>query len=451
MADGFANRLLTPTHDGQKKWQSESLPEGPWIFSPKQMLTMFWWQDGRMAHADGIIADGSVRSGKTTAFCFGFMMWSMINYNAENFAVCGKTIASFQRNVLDPMKKIAPYLGYTLTEQKSDHSFTLRSIGGKINRYYIFGGKDEGSQDLIQGITIAGLLLDEVVLMPESFVNQAFARCSVSGAKIWMNANPAGPTHFVKKRFVDGYNQRNFLHIHFMMDDNYSLSPERRVFYSRQWTGVFYRRYILGEWCLADGLVYSMYDEDKHLLTGSINLSDYERIIVGVDYGIQNPTAYIMIGFNGRKNRLEIIKEYYYSGREEQKQKTDDELYKDLVEFVGDINVEGVYCDPSATSFIAQIKKKRQLRVKQADNEVEAGIAWCAQLFNLDQLFVHASCKNMRAELASYAWDTEKSEERGEDVILKVMDHACDAMRYALYTHFRPRAREYRLGYYQNY
>lgn len=421
-----------------------------WQFSPKQLVAMYWWIDPRMAHCTGIIADGSVRSGKTTAFIFGFLMWAMESYNGQNFAMCGKTIKSFERNVLGPMKQIVPYLGYDIYEVKSDHLCYIRSDAGVVNKFYIFGGNDEKSQDLIQGITLAGVFLDEVVLMPESFVNQAIARCSVTDAKVWMNANPEGPTHYVKERFIDGYVRRRMLHLHFTMNDNLSLSEERRQFYSRQWVGMFYRRYILGEWCLADGLVYSVFDRDQMTFSDKFNPREYEELIVAVDYGIQNPTAYLLMGYCPKRGRVEIIREYYYSGRDTMQPKTDDDLYLDLKSFCKDIDVQGIYVDPSASSFITLIRKQREFKVHTANNDVNPGISLCAQLFSLKQLAVHSSCRNLIAELGTYAWDKEKCETQGEDVVLKVSDHACDAMRYGIYTYFRHKARTYRIGYYSD-
>lgn len=424
-------------------------PSYVWKFSAKQMFAMYWWRDARFNHASGFITDGTVRSGKTVACSLGFLMWSMESFDRQNFALCGKTVKSFERNVLGVMKAAMPYLGYDFVHNKSDNMLIVTSPNGTRNQYYIFGGNDEGSQDLIQGITVAGILFDEVVLMPESFVNQGIARCSVDGAKVWMNCNPEGTTHYIKKKYIDGYDRRGFIHMHFDMRDNLSLSDERRAFYASQWTGMFYKRYILGEWCLADGLVYQCFNPEQMVFSGPVNLSDYVDMIVAYDYGIQNATAFVMMGYNHKMETVDVVKGWSYSGREQTVQKTDDELYKDLVAFIGDnLKVRNIYGDPSATSFHVIIKRKRQFVDRNADNDVLAGIGYVSQLMSLGQLRVHESCTDLIRELQSYAWDSEKSEKEGKDIVLKVDDHSCDALRYGLFTHYRQKAKTYRLGYY---
>lgn len=414
-----------------------------WVFSPKQMLSMYWWAMESTRKATGIICDGAVRSGKTISLITGFMMWSMETYSGKTFGLCGKTIKSFERNVLAPMKDIVPSLGYTLSERKSDHAVILTSPEGRQNTYYIFGGNDEKSQDLIQGITLAGVYLDEVALMPESFVNQALARLSVTGAKVWMNCNPENPSHFVKREFIDGYQRRGFLHIHFVLDDNLSLSDERRRFYKAQWTGVFFRRYILGEWCLASGLVFSAFCRE------TMTFSDYDRDAYTMwfaagDYGTMNPTAVLLIGYNRLLRTFDVFDEYYWDGRASMHQKTDDEYVADIAAFTKPYQVQSAFFDPSAASLIAALRKARVFgRLYQADNDVLAGIRFTSMLFALGKIRVAERCRNLIRELESYSWDEEKSVERGEDIVLKENDHTCDALRYFCYTEVYRRARAY--------
>lgn len=417
-----------------------------WQFSPKQLFAMYWWKDERCKNADGLIAYGSVRSGKTVSMSLGFVQWAMESFDECNFIFCGKTIKSFERNVLTPLKNYLVYLGYRFHHSLSENLLTVMSPSNKVNYFYIFGGADERSQALVQGITSAGALLDEVVLMPESFVNQVMARCSIAGAKVWLNCNPEGSTHYIKVKFIDQYEQKKFVVCHFNLDDNLSLSEDRRDFYKRQWTGVFYRRFILGEWCLADGLVYSAFDRDTMVFSGEIDYRNYDLINIGIDYGIQNPTAYVMVGFNTKLNRLEVLKDWSYSGRDTQVQKTDDELYSDLDNFIGDVPVHYVYCDPSATSFHAIIRKRAKYKNREADNSVNAGIAFVSMLFSLGQLYIHESCSSLLAELSAYSWDSEASEKQGRDIVLKQSDHSCDALRYVLYSFYHSRAKTYKLG-----
>ena len=414
-----------------------------WVFSPKQLLSMYWWSMPRLASCSGIICDGAVRSGKTISLITGFMMWAMESFDGMTFGLCGKTIKSFERNVLQPMKAIVPYLGYTLSERKSDHAVILLSPEGKRNTFYIFGGNDEKSQDLIQGITLAGVYLDEIALMPESFVNQAMARLSVTGAKAWMNCNPENPSHFVKREFIDGYQRRGFLHIHFVLDDNLSLSDERRRFYKSQWTGVFYRRYILGEWCLASGLVFSAFDRDRMVFT-EWKKEDYASFFIAGDYGTANPTAVLLIGYNARSGVFDVLDEYYWDSRARMRQKSDDEYVRDIAAFVRPYPVQTAFFDPSAASLIKALRDARIFpRLMQADNDVLPGIRFTSMLFSVGKLRVAAGCRNMIRELESYSWDEEKSQKTGEDTVLKENDHTCDALRYFCYTEVYRRARLY--------
>ena len=192
-------------------------------FSKKQKQVLTWWCKESPVHSkDGIIADGAIRSGKTIGMSLSFVMWAMNSFSGNNFAMCGKTIGSFRRNVLFWLKLMLRSRGYSVTDHRADNLLTIRK-DGKENYFYIFGGKDERSQDLIQGITLAGVFFDEVSLMPESFVNQATGRCSVKGSKFWFNCNPDGPYHWFKVNWIDKCEQKNILYLHFTMDDNLSL------------------------------------------------------------------------------------------------------------------------------------------------------------------------------------------------------------------------------------
>src|SRR5690606_11905599 len=191
-------------------------------------------------------------------------------------------------------------------------------------------------------------------LMPQSIVNQATARCSVEGSKLWFNCNPAGPYHWFKLEWLDKLEEKNALHLHFTMDDNPSLSERVKERYRRMYSGVFYRRYILGLWVLAEGLIYDMFDPQKHVVPTVGR--PYTQYYVSIDYGTQNPMAFGLWGFH--KGVWYKVKEYHYDGRLKGRQKTDEEYYQDLVEFVGDVQPRAIIIDPSAASFITLIRKK---------------------------------------------------------------------------------------------
>lgn len=255
-------------------------------FSKKQLKVLTWWLPGSpVSDKDGIIADGAIRSGKTLSMSLSFVMWGMEVFDQQNFGMCGKTIGSFRRNVLFWLKLMLRSRGYSVKDKRADN-LVIVSKGNTTNYFYIFGGKDEGSQDLIQGITLAGVFFDEVALMPESFVNQATGRCSVDGSKFWFNCNPDGPYHWFKVNWVDKAKEKNLIHLHFTMDDNLSLSERVKERYRTMYVGVFFQRYILGLWVMAEGAIYKLFSnnpEDFKIDKPTDKL--FHRINIGVDFG----------------------------------------------------------------------------------------------------------------------------------------------------------------------
>lgn len=418
-------------------------------FSKKQRKVLNWWcDDSPVKDKDGIIADGAIRSGKTICMSLSFVLWAMTRFNGQNFGMCGKTIGSFRRNVLFWLKMMLRSRGYTVIDHRIDNLVVV-SRGEITNYFYIFGGKDERSQDLIQGITLAGVFFDEVALMPESFVNQATGRCSVDGSKYWFNCNPDGPYHWFKLNWIDkstGYlgkekvaeikkkaaeeNQfdglKELLYLHFTMDDNLSLSEEIKARYRSNYTGVFFKRYILGLWAMAEGIIYDMFDSDKHVKKKTPQLYPTGRY-VSVDYGTQNATVFLLWA-KGIDNKWYCIKEYYYSGRDEGKQKTDAEYVQDMKKFLTGTKVKAIIVDPSAASFIAALRKAG-FPVLKAKNDVEDGIRLVGTLLNQERILFGSICINTIMEFASYIWDA-KAAERGEDKPIKQHDHAMDAVRY---------------------
>ena len=214
---------------------------------------MTWWNRPNFKRWEAIICDGAVRSGKTVCMAVGFLLWSMSSFDGQKFAICGKTIESLRRNVILNLRDWAGGI-LDIQEKRAENKLIVASQG-RTNTYFLFGGRDESSYMLIQGMTLAGVLLDEAALMPRSFVEQALARCSVAGSKFWFNCNPEGPEHWFYKEWVLKCKERKALHLHFTMADNPALPQEIRERYERMYSGVFYRRYILGEGCLADGLI----------------------------------------------------------------------------------------------------------------------------------------------------------------------------------------------------
>ncbi|MFT8579551.1 MAG: PBSX family phage terminase large subunit [Liquorilactobacillus satsumensis] len=395
-------------------------------FSRKQMQVLTWWRYKHTKDKEAIICDGSVRAGKTVIMSLSYILWSMTEFNDEQFGIAGKTIGSLRRNVIRPLKRMLESRGYSVHDARTDNMLIVRK-GKKTNYYFLFGGKDESSQDLVQGITLAGFFFDEVALMPQSFVNQATARCSVEGSKLWFNCNPAGPYHWFKEEWIDKLDEKRAIRIHFMMKDNPSLSLSIRERYERMYSGVFYQRYILGLWVLSEGIIYDNFDENTMVVDPPDNAT-FEKYYVSCDYGTLNPTVFLLWGlFDGTWYCLD---EYYYSGRDTQHQRTDEQYANDLDKFLGDIKAT-IIVDPSAASFIKVLRNRGRTVIK-AKNDVLDGIRATQTAMNTGKIIFTRKCKNLFKEFSSYIWD-EKAAERGEDKPVKQHDHASDALRYFVY------------------
>ena len=393
-------------------------------FSKKQRQVLNWWTEASPVNdADGIIADGAIRSGKTISMSLSFVLWSMETFDGQSFGMCGKTVGSFRRNVLFWLKLMLEGRGYSVEDKRSEN-LVIISKGPVENYYYIFGGRDERSQDLIQGITLAGVLLDEVALMPESFVNQATGRCSVDGSKFWLSCNPEGPFHWFKTEWIDKADDKYLLYLHFTMDDNNALSEKVKERYRRMYSGIFYDRFVLGQWKIAEGIIYPMFDDGCVVPAEN---RQYTRYVISMDYGIQNPTAMLLWGLCG--GVWYEIREYYHSGRETGIQKTDQEYYDELEKLAGDLPVESLIIDPSATSFIALVRQQHRFKVRRAKNDVLDGIQKTASALQLGLIKVCDCCENTIKEFHTYAWDPDK-----DDTPIKDNDHAMDATRYFVNT-----------------
>lgn len=402
-------------------------------FSRKQKQVLTWWcPSSPVKDKDGIIADGAIRSGKTLCMSLSYVLWAMESFNQQNFGMAGKTIGSFRRNVLFWLKLMLKSRGYQVVDHRSDNLIVV-SKGDTQNFFYIFGGKDERSQDLIQGITLAGMFFDEVALMPGSFVNQATGRCSVTGSKFWFNCNPDNPRHWFKVNWIDKCEEKHIIYLHFTMDDNLSLSEKIKERYRSMYVGVFFKRYILGLWCVAEGLVYSMFDEEKHVTDE--HMSGALEYIVSIDYGTVNPFSAGLWAFDGKHSQREA--ELYYNSREVGKRVDDEAYYKMLKELIGDRKVSCIIIDPSAASFIEVIKKYGEYTVRKADNDVLDGIRVVTTMLNKGLLKIYKDCTSCINEFGLYCWD----EEKNNDTVIKENDHAMDDTRYYVYTFLRRRLR----------
>ena len=391
-------------------------------FSRKQRQIFTWWADkSPVKDAVGIIADGAIRSGKTVSMSLSYVMWAMSKYDGQNFIMAGKTISSFKRNVLQNLKLMLTSRGYHWIYHISGEFPNMLEVtrNGKTNYFYIFGGKAEGSQDLVQ----------------------ATGRCSVEGATWWFNCNPAGPMHWFKLEWIDKRKKKRLLYLHFTMDDNLSLSEKVKAKYREMYAGVFYLRYIKGMWAVAEGLIYTMLTKENLYTNGDrpAGLKSTAAKTITVDYGTTNPCVFLEVWDDGET--LWVDREYRWDSRSEEArrsgnpQRTDSQYADDMEEFMGADPEDQcmVVVDPSAASFIAELRS-RGVYVKPANNEVEDGIRVVGSLLAKRNIRINKeNCKGLLGEMRSYVWD-DKAAERGEEKPVKQKDHGPDALRYYCYT-----------------
>ena len=390
-------------------------------FSEKQLKVLRWWTPRqKTASCDGIICDGAVRSGKTLCMSVSFVSWGMFAFANSSFALCGKTIRSVKRNVVQPLLGILRELGFEVQDTLSSNTFTV-SAQGRTNRFFLFGGRDESSAALIQGMTLCGVMFDEAALMPRSFVEQALARCSVEGSKLWFNCNPEYPQHWFCREWVRKTKEKNLYYLHFLMDDNPSLSEKMRQRYRTLYSGTFYDRFVLGKWCANEGLVYPFMSEEAMLF--DVPQGEAEEYVISCDYGTVNPASFGLWGrFGGTWYRLD---EYYYSSRREGISRTDEEHYDGLCELVSEREISQVVVDPSAASFIEVIRRHGRFRVVPAVNQVLDGIRQTAAALKEGRLRICRCCSDAVREFGLYRWDSS-----GRDAPVKENDHAMDDIRY---------------------
>nr|DAM34524.1 MAG TPA: large terminase [Caudoviricetes sp.] len=410
-------------------------------FSRKQRKVLNWWcRSSPVRDCNGIIADGAIRSGKSVAMSLSFVIWAMSEFEACNFAMCGKTIGSFRRNVLFWLKLMLRSRGYSVSEQRTENLVVVRR-GNIENYFYVFGGKDERSQDLIQGITLAGVFFDEVALMPESFVNQATGRCSVDGSKFWFNCNPGSPSHWFKTGWIDKRQDKRLLYLHFTMDDNLSLSEAVKERYRGMYTGVFFKRYILGEWKSADGVIYRQFADDPERFILDEVPADIIIGTMGLDFG-GNGSAHAgcLVGITRGYRSIVILDEYY------RKEVIDPgTLTGDVCGFVqrsqAQCRATSIWCDSAETTLIKGIRTEvfaRHIPVEVRNarkGEIIDRIRLCDMLMSQGRFFIMRRCRHTIAALSEAVWDSKSPtrDRRLDDGSTNI--DSLDALEYALEPH----------------
>lgn len=394
--------------------------------SKNQLFLLSWWLYPEFKDKKALIVDGSIRSGKTSWMSLGFIMWSIEEFNESEFIMAGKTIASLRRNVIKPLTKKLLSIGYSVQNKKNENAIII-GFGNTVNTYYLFGGKDESSQDLVQGLTACGVYFDEVALMPQSFVNQATGRAlTVPNRKYWFNCNPASPFHYFKTEWIDDLKAKQAMRMTFQMTDNPVLSEQEINEAKGMYTGVFYQRYILGKWVMADGVVYSNFNKDTMVVEAPAR-NKCEEFFVSSDYGAQNPTTFMLWG--SYQDKWYLLDEYYYDGRHSQYDKSDSEYADDLELFLSGLGkTVPIILDPSAVSFAIELEQ-RGFNIIPAINDVIDGIRETQTAMNDGLIMFTPNLPNVFKELGSYSWDA-KAAEKGEDKVIKKFDHTLDAIRY---------------------
>lgn len=377
------------------------------------------------------ILHGSVRSSKTVNCTVRWLDFIATGPKGDVFML-GRTVATLQRNVLNDLFDLVGPKNYKwLNKQQGELQVFNRRI-------YCIGANNEDAEKKIRGATIAGAYCDEVNLYPESVWNQLIARMSIEGAMLFGNCNPESQYHWFYKRVIKNKDITSIKMWHFTMDDNYNLSEEYKNSLKQMYTGVFYRRLILGEWCAADGLIYDMFDADRHVGRPKDHLQDAIRYFVSCDYGTSSVTSWSLMALM-RGGSYYKVKEFYYDAVEHKKQLSDFEFGNEFDKWIAEtpeIRQKGglwaIYIDPSASSWKVELQN-RGYRVTDADNSVVNGIRTVGSLLSRNLYTIDPGCVNTIAEYGSYVWDPVQ-QAKGIDAPFKTNDHACDSDRYALHT-----------------
>jgi len=373
---------------------------------------------------------GPVRSAKTVS---QILRW--IEYIAEDappaeagskLVMAGKTERTLRANILDPMKD---YLGSEFNYSIGSHKADL--FGEEIELY---GANDERAEEKIRGITCRGAFGDEVSLWPESFFKQLQMRLSVEGAMGFYTTNPGAPKHYLKTDYIDKADTLGINEFYWPIENNVFLPKTYIEGLKQQFTGLYYKRFILGHWVQAEGAIYDFFEEKPPYVISSSNLPKAKLKYGAFDYGTQNAFAFGIFGVNpDTLPRIWLEREYYYSGREQNRQKTDGEYSRDLKEFIGKDKLVKIFGDPSAESFHTQLRRDGFFGVTDADNSVLDGIRTVARLLKNGEFAISDACKHSIEEFLGYVWDP-KAAERGEDKPMKVNDHCVDFLRYFLHS-----------------
>ncbi|MET9253761.1 PBSX family phage terminase large subunit [Streptomyces sp. NPDC003717] len=371
---------------------------------------------------------GSVRSGKTIASLLAFVIAVAGAGPSGLIIICGRSLQTIERNCLEPLQD-ASLFGPLARHVVHTRGATTATILGRT--VHLIGAADARAEGRLRGLTAQLAYCDEATLLPEGFWTQLLARLSVPGARLYATTNPDSPRHWLKTGYIDRAGELNLKSWHFKLSDNPSLSPQYVADLAAEYVGLWRRRMIDGAWVVAEGAIYDMWDEGRHVVA---DLPDFRRYFLGCDYGTTNPFSAILLG-EGTDDRLYAVAEWRHDSRATHRSMTDAQYSAAVRTWLAglDITPEWTFVDPSAASFSTQLWQDGHPGLARASNEVADGIRSVSSLLAAGRLLVHESCEGLLAELPGYSWDP-KATERGEDAPLKVDDHSADALRYAVHS-----------------
>jgi len=379
---------------------------------------------------------GAVSSGKTVASLLAFLFAVVRAPENGLIFIVGRTLDTIGRNVIEPLQQpmgpFGPFARYVHWNRGANTAV----IFGRV--VHLVGANDVRAEGRIRGATAALMYIDEASLIPEAFWVMCLSRLRVPGARLLATTNPDAPLHWLRQNYLlrTDLNMRQW---HFVLDDNPFLSREYVEDLKNEYTGLWYRRFILGLWCLAEGAVYDAWNPDVHVVKVLPHIVEW--VGLGVDYGTTNPFAGELLGL-GSDGALYFCSEYYYNAKLKHRQLSDHEYAKELLGWLDGVPIPGstlrgvrprwTAIDPSAASFRIELYQQGLPSVL-ADNAVLPGVRQFASLLATQRLYVHESCKALIAEIPGYSWDPKAAEE-GRDEPQKVDDHCCDAGRYVVRT-----------------
>ncbi len=386
------------------------------IYTQKQLELMRMWKHNKLKRIN--LLEGSVSSGKTWISLVLWAFWVASMPKDKLYLMSGKSITTLKRNCLILLQNLVGTDNFRFSISSKEAELFGRKV-------MLEGANDARSESKIRGMTLQGAYCDELTLFPEDFFSMLLSRLRVKGAKLIATTNPDTPYHWLKTQYIDRQSELDMMSMKFLIDDNTTLPVDYVEALKKEYTGVFYERFILGLWRVAEGLVYPKQAEGRNIV--KTETRSYTTYYVSIDYGTLNPCSMGLWGYC--KGIWYRIKEFYYSGRESKKQMTDDEYYHELEKLCGNLRIKAVIVDPSAASFITLIKRKGKYNVIPAKNDVVSGIRFTSECLNSDRIMINDCCKSIISEFSAYCWNDKSADDRP----VKEHDHALDDMRYFCY------------------